>query len=130
MASVCISVSRQCPPRGLSLTMSRVYSIPNCSHTFSKLLQGLLHDGRVFAWCSKISLGSQLALIMLENVHWEFRRSSTGQAGRVAIQNLQVDNQLLTAAQPVILAKAFQVHTAFFTQRPPAQCSGSAHNMR
>ena len=53
----------------------------------------------------------QLALIMLENVHWEFRRSGTGQAGRVAIQSLQVDNQLLTAAQPVILAKAFQVQT-------------------
>ncbi len=53
----------------------------------------------------------QLALIMLENVHWEFRRSSTGQAGRVAIQNMQIDNQLLTAAQPVILAKAFRVRT-------------------
>ena len=53
----------------------------------------------------------QLALIMLENVHWEFRRSSRGQAGRVAIQNMQIDNQLLTAAQPVILAKAFRVRT-------------------
>lgn len=51
----------------------------------------------------------QLALIMLENVHLEFQRSGGGQAGRVAIQNLQIDNQLLTTAQPVVLARAFRV---------------------
>ena len=62
----------------------------------------------------------QLALIMLENVHWEFRRSSIGQAGRVAIQNLQIDNQLLTAAQPVILAKALRVHTDSTAQSMPS----------
>ena len=59
----------------------------------------------------------QLALIMAENVHWEFRRFSTGQAGRVAIQNLQIDNQLLTAAQPVILAKASRVRPALMPTR-------------
>jgi hypothetical protein len=46
---------------------------------------------------------------MLENVHMEFKRSGAEQAGRVAIHNLQIDNQLLTAAQPVVLARAFQV---------------------
>ena len=51
----------------------------------------------------------QLALIMLENVHLEFKTSGAGQAGRVAIHNLQIDNQLLTTAQPVVLARAFRV---------------------
>jgi hypothetical protein len=51
----------------------------------------------------------QLALIMLENVHLEFKRSGAGQAGRIAIHNLQIDNQLLTTAQPVVLARAFRV---------------------
>lgn len=71
----------------------------------------------------------QLALIMLENVHWEFQRSSTGQAGRVAIQNLQVDNQLLTAAQPVILAKAFQVNTHRIVTKQAVQCQVSLCNV-
>lgn len=57
----------------------------------------------MICWCL------QLALVMLENVHLDFRRSSAGQAGRVAVQSLQIDNQLLTTAQPVILAKAFRV---------------------
>ena len=47
---------------------------------------------------------------MLENVRAEFSASTAGQAGRITVHNLQIDNQLLTTAQPVVLARAFRVH--------------------
>ena len=46
---------------------------------------------------------------MLENVRAEFSASTAGQAGRITVHNLQIDNQLLTTAQPVVLARAFRV---------------------
>ena len=51
----------------------------------------------------------QLALIMLENVRADFSASKAGQAGRIAVHSLQIDNQLLTTPQPVVLARAFRV---------------------
>ena len=76
----------------------------------------------------------QLALIMLENVRAELSASTAGQAGRITVHNLQIDNQLLTTAQPVVLARAFRVrlepsvltcrdHPNTFWRKTCMQCS-------
>ena len=60
------------------------------------------------------SLWPQLAHVLLEGVRAEVRRSGGGGlAARLAVAALQVDNQLVTSAHPVVLAAAQQV-------RPPA----------
>ena len=65
---------------------------------------------------------------MLENVRAEFSASTAGQAGRITVHNLQIDNQLLTTAQPVVLARAFRVRLKPLFQH--AKCTSSDSGTR
>ena len=69
---------------------------------------------------------------MLENVRAEFSASTAGQAGRIAVHNLQIDNQLLTTAQPVVLVRTFRVclKPAFQHTRTMSPHAGARHACR
>ncbi len=55
----------------------------------------------------------QLAHVLLEDLSVEVRRGGGGGlAARLALAGLQVDNQLVTSARPVVLAAAQQVLAA------------------
>jgi hypothetical protein len=47
----------------------------------------------------------QVAHVLLDCVEADLRHSSAGNAGRVAIRDVQIDNQLLTSAHSVVLAQ-------------------------
>ncbi len=44
--------------------------------------------------------------MLLDSVEADFRQSPAGNAGRIAVRDVQIDNQLLTSANPVVLAHA------------------------
>lgn len=48
----------------------------------------------------------QVAHLLLDRVEADFRQSPVGTAGHLAVWDLQIDNQLLTTAHPVVLASA------------------------
>jgi len=48
----------------------------------------------------------QVAHLLLDRVEVDFRQSPVGTAGHLAVWDLQIDNQLLTTAHPVVLASA------------------------
>lgn len=48
----------------------------------------------------------QVAHVLLDRVEADFQQSHTGTAGRLAIHDVQIDNQLLTSTHPVVLAHA------------------------
>lgn len=71
----------------------------------------------------------QLAHVLLEGMRAEVRRSGGGGlAARLAVAALQVDNQLVTSARPVVLAAAQQVRPPAARYLPPPYPTPTTHH--
>lgn len=58
-------------------------------------------------------------------VHADYRLSATNQSLRFALTDMQVDNQLLTSSQPVVLARARQACAPFQSLCPSVRLAAT-----
>lgn len=67
--------------------------------------------------CPQHALLKQVLHMLLEDIHLDFRYSSAAQSSRFSIRSVQVDDQLLTSSQPVVLAPT-QASSLALVRRP------------
>lgn len=62
----------------------------------------------------------QVLHALLEDIHLDFRYSSAAQSSKFAIRSIQIDDQLLTSAHPVVLAPTQSSNASIPTVRRSA----------
>lgn len=72
-----------------------------------------------FVEASAVKLPREVMHALLEDIHLDITHSRDDMTAHFAMQNMQIDNQLLTSSHPVVLARS---HEGKFTQMPPAGC--------